>query len=136
MIFPTHQIKTSDYGGFIQCLVVDPSLLALKGLNPFSLMVLMSQSTGLNIRHLLKAPCCSRGMVRFSCSSLLRLEPALSIQSVLQWRSGSDWMKIKLARWKGRTRFGKHSPNSMSFWNNPKSPMVLRISPKSAMFKN
>ena len=119
---------------YIGLLYTHPLWHSVVSLSPYSLMVLMSQSTGTNIRHLLNVPSSSRGTVRFSCSSVVRLGPAVRIQSVLQWRLGSASIKIRLARWKGKMRFGKQRPNRISFWNNQKSPMVLRISPKSVMF--
>lgn len=103
-------------------------------LRPCFLMESMSQSTGANMRHLLKVPSSCRGRVRFSCSSVVRLGAALRIQSVLQCRSGSDSTKRKLQKQLGIKKLGKDKPSVISFWKRPKSPMVLRIFPKSTIF--
>lgn len=105
-------------------------------LSPYSLMALMSQSTGTNIWHLLNVPSSCLGTVRFSCSFLVRFGSARRIQSVLQCLSGSDWIKIKLENKIGSKAFGKVNPSRISFWKKPKSPMVLRISPKSTIADN
>ena len=114
-------------------LYTHPLLQPVVSLSPYSLMSPMSQSTGTNIRHLLKVPSSSRGRVRFSCPSVVRLGSALRIQSVLQCRSGSDSINRRLARKKDWKQFGKQSAIRRSFWNNPNSPMLVRISPKSAI---
>ena len=110
-----------------------PLLQPVVSLSPYSLMAPMSQSTGTNIRHLLKVPSSSRGRVRFSCSSVVRLGSAFRIQSVLQCRSGSDSINRKLQKKIGIKKYWNVKPKVRSFWKRPNSPIVLRISSKATI---
>lgn len=110
-----------------------PSVHGVVSFSPYRLMDSMSRSTGTNMRHRLSAPPAPRGTVRFSCSSAVRFGSARRIQSVLQCRSGLDWVKNTLAKWKGRMMLGKQRAKSVIFWKRPNSPILCRTSPKPAM---
>ena len=91
---PSHRPKSTQHHKDIQtsvsrdgCCAVgytQPLLHFSVAFRPYAMMESRSQSTGEYMEHCSYSPSASRGTVRFSCSSSVRLGPTARIQSVLQ----------------------------------------------------